>query len=356
MNLEKFKPNLIPNHPKGKPVDIDTPIMKNGGYEMYLTTFKLDGCRLQMVDGKVLTRSLKQPGSMLVRSRFQKLADVCKEHNITIDGEFYMHGLKFNAIYRFFSKSNVEAPEYKIELEKAQAKNPAKFADDYDNLSIEFLTTFHKDLKFHLFDGMVLDAPGLTRYRDRMIEIHYRLCVAAIKDSSVSDLFVHIPIHTASNSKDEVYALYEDALAQGYEGLVLKHVGHPYKFGRDTLNKGTNLKLKDDQREYDGIILDIEEGDNVREDAERTTNELGRSVTSKKKADRIPNGKAKGFVVEFEGKGTFTVGLQGFDDEQKKELLENKQSYIGRHFKYTGMPPVKKFPRSVFFKCWRDEK
>ena len=74
------------------------------------------------------------------------------------------------------------------------------------------------------------------------------------------------------------------------------------------------------------------------------------------KEDRELSGLAKGFLVEFEDKGTFLVGLNGFDNEDKRELLLNKESYIGKHFKYTGMKPVKDFPRHAFFKGWRDGK
>ena len=37
-------------------------------------------------------------------------------------------------------------------------------------------------------------------------------------------------------------------------------------------------------------------------------------------------------------------------------LLENKYKYIGKHFKYHAMAPVKDFPRHAYFDTWRDEK
>tara|TARA_R110000851_G_scaffold14323_4_gene48545 strand:- start:4243 stop:4683 length:441 start_codon:yes stop_codon:yes gene_type:complete len=145
-------------------------------------------------------------------------------------------------------------------------------------------------------------------------------------------------------------------LEAGWEGLVLTHKDHIYKYGRSTLKSGTIFKMKEDKEEYDGIVLDVEESTIVKEGVEKTVNELGRSKTSKKKGDRLPSGMAKGLVVEFEGKGTFCVGLNGFDHDARKELLENKKDYIGRHFKYTGMQAVKDFPRHAFFDTWRDEK
>jgi hypothetical protein len=37
-------------------------------------------------------------------------------------------------------------------------------------------------------------------------------------------------------------------------------------------------------------------------------------------------------------------------------MLENKEEFIGRHFMYTAMKPVKDLPRHAYFKNWRDEK
>ena len=109
-------------------------------------------------------------------------------------------------------------------------------------------------------------------------------------------------------------------------------------------------------KEYDGVILYVEEATEVKEGVEKTINELGRSVTSKKKDDRKPSGLAKGFRIEFEGLGTFPVGLRGFDNIAKKFIWDNKEDYVGRHFKYTAMKPVKDFPRHAYFDTWRDEK
>jgi len=352
MNLDKFKPDLIPNHPKNKPVDLNTPIMKNGGYSQYLIPFKKDGVRLQLLQGKVLSRTLEPMSSILVQKRFEPIAKELHKLGIAADGEFYMHGQKFNSIFRFYSKLDVTNPEYKIKLKKEFKKNPEKFADKYDGLDIEFLTTFHDDLKFWLFDGIILDRPDLVGFKERMEEIVHRICLSKLNENK----YIQMPEYNYANSKEELDLLYKKSLSHGYEGLVLVHKDHKYKFGRGTLNEGSILKMKDDRKEFDGIILDVEEATVVKDGVEKTVNNLGRSVTSKKKGDRLPSGLAKGFVVQYENIGTFTVGLTGFDNEAKKELLDNKGKYIGRHFKYTGMPPVKDYPRSAFFDCWRDEK
>lgn len=353
--MKKFKPNLVPNEPKDgsfSKADRDAIINGNGGIEDYIVFHKKDGCRLEFgVEENILTRSLKQPKSELVKARFAKFQQFCLDNNMIVEGEFYMHGLGFNEIFRFFSKSDVTAPDYVEELQKLKDKKPEAFFEKYRGRDIPFLTTFHKDLKFWAFDFIILDRPDLVGFEDRWAEACKRLYPILTED-----MYVVMPYRLGVESIEQLDNTFEIVLEDGWEGLILTHKDHEYKFGRSTIKSGTILKLKDDKQEYDGIVLDVEEATMVKEGVEKTVNELGRSKTSKKKDDRLPSGLAKGFVVEFEGLGTFTVGLRGFDNDAKRELLLNKDSYIGRHFKYSGMPPVKDFPRSVYFDCWRDEK
>ena len=353
--MKNYKPNLIPNEPKDGSFtkeDRDTLIKKNGEISNYIITQKKDGCRLALgLEQGIVTRSLKAPGSNLVIERFTSLQDICRKFNIILDGEFYSHGMKFNEIFRFFSKSDVTDPEYKIELTNLKEKKPDKFYDKYRGRDIPFLTTFHNDLKFWIFDGIVTDRPDLVGYQDRMREIYSRLNVINL-DAHYCNRSARFNINTI----DDLYEFYEEMLDYGWEGIVATHKDHPYKMGRSTLKSGTILKFKDDKEEYDGIVLDVVESTLAKEGSEKTVNELGRSKTSQLKEDRIPSGMAKGFLVDYEDKGVFCVGLNGFDHKERKSVLENKDDYIGRHFKYTGMTPVKDFPRHAYFSEWRDEK
>ena len=75
------------------------------------------------------------------------------------------------------------------------------------------------------------------------------------------------------------------------------------------------------------LFLDIIEGTVAREDAPKTTNELGRSVTSKLKEDREKSGLASGILSEFEGH-PIKVSLEGFTHDDLRELLANKDSIL----------------------------
>jgi hypothetical protein len=359
MKNTSFKPNLIANNPKDGSFtkeDMERIITGNGGIENYIVFPKKDGCRLEMgLSSKVLSRSLKEPGSDLVKARFKEFNELCLSLNLIVEGEFYMHGEAFNHINRFFAKSDVTTPEYLAELTKMKENKPEAFYEKFRGKDVSFLTTFHEGLKFWAFDFIVTDRPDIVGFEDRFAIALSRLASACLTDYKLFS-HVEIPLRYKVLTFEELYSVYKLALEDGYEGLILTHKDHVYKYGRSTLKSGTIFKMKEDKEEYDGIVLDVEESTIVKEGVEKTVNELGRSKTSKKKGDRLPSGMAKGLVVEFEGKGTFCVGLNGFDHDARKELLENKKDYIGRHFKYTGMQAVKDFPRHAFFDTWRDEK
>lgn len=358
--LETYEPNLIPNNGKdgkfGK-VERAEVIRKNGGIEKYAISKKKDGIRLHVGLGNtVVSRALKTPNSILVVNRFHLLNQLCLDLDIVLDGEFYEHGLKFNQIQRFYSNTDVTSEKYKKELEKELEKDSKKFHKNYEGDKIDFMTQFREGLEFHMFDGIVLDRPDLLKYSERIEEIVRRLSKADDR-ADLAMRYFNFPKNFSINSLEELYEAYEEALEDGYEGLVLTHKDHEYKYGRNSLKQGTLLKIKDDANEYDGVILEVLEGTVVKEDAERKEGKFGRTTTtSRLKGDRVGSNKAKGFLIQYEDKGTFIVGLQGFDDEMKKELWDNKESYIGRHFKYKGMAAVKDFPRHAYFNCWRDIK
>lgn len=219
------------------------------------------------------------------------------------------------------------------------------------------MTKFHDDLQIHIFDGFLTDASEIQGYEKRIKEIQKRII-----DSGVwNNIHFRFQNQFEAKDKEDLERIYSLALEKGYEGLVLTHKDHKYKFGRNTLKEGTLLKMKDDSIEYDAVVIDVAEASSVKEGTEKTTNNLGRSVTSKKIGDREASGIAKGFKVAYlteDGTclGIFTVCLRGYTNEERKDLFTNKAKYIGKHFVYTGMKPVKDFPRHAYFSHWRDTK
>jgi DNA ligase-1 len=146
--------------------------------------------------------------------------------------------------------------------------------------------------------------------------------------------YFKLVVQWAVNNVDEVNDLYVNALAWGCDGLILRSLEGKYKFGRGTIKEGLIFKMKPFQT-FDAKIVGIIQATEVREGAEKKINELGRSVTSKKKDDRVLIPKAAAFVVMYKGKELkVTIAMT---DEEKEEVWENQYLYLGRMIEYKGM-------------------
>jgi len=371
--MKKFKPNLIPNNRDGSFNEYEA--IEKQGVSNFIFTHKKDGVRLEVLPDGLMSRSMKPPRSVNVLSKFQPLVEVCKASNIVLEGEFYSHGMKFNEIYRFYSNTDVTSAKERKKLENMQKKFLVGYETDENGVSvavyskeqtspdqltqfdiefggrnIEWLTTFHDSLKFWWFDGFIIGQEN-DPYEMRMHDIANILNPIM---GLLGDILV-FPEYLPINTIDDLKIAYNHALSDGWEGIVATHKDHVYKFGRNSLKEATILKFKDYKNEYDGVVIDIEEGTRVKDGVARGVDEFGYSTTSNFKDDREPNGMAKGIVTEYNGE-RFTVALKGFCNEQKEELLNNKEHYIGMSFKYTAMLPTKNVPRHAYFECWRDSK
>lgn len=386
---KKFVPNLIPNSPTGKPIDIPAILKKLGrSVSDYIVSMKKDGCRVEIIDGEIKTRALKQVSSTWIQKRYAKLAQVCKENDVILEGEFYAHGMKFNEICRFFKTSDVtdkkhtsklHADKYRYNI-RGTKKKPiwekyideldrqgvemagyvSKFDQDWPGRSVEWMSTYHDDLKIWPFDCYLKNYPELE-YDKRMEWLIAHIVnpngiFYEFNDILEVGTFSGVNFPDIQTYKD-VEELYNSGLHLGWEGLVLAYKKRTYKFGRCTANEADLFKLKEDKLEFDGEVIDIIEGTVAKEGAEKTINELGRSVTSKLAEDRIPSGVASGILSEYEGH-QIKVSFEGYSHEELKEILRNKEEYIGRWFKYTGMKPVKNVPRHAHMtrNSWRDGK
>lgn len=384
-----FKPNLIPNSDVSNPIDLKSIIGDN--VKDYVISYKKDGCRMELVNGQCLSRSLKPVESKYLVEKYQKLADKCKEMGMILEGEIYAHGLRFPEILRFFSTEDITSDKKVKELtsdlskfnRKGTKKNPiwekisdiesivlleskgykSKFEQDWPGRTVEFMSTYPKDLKLWVFDCYFPDFPQLE-YKERMVSLLSNVIQEQGELHEFSDI-IHfgwfanlVDEHGLElNTWEDLEKEYNTAIELGYEGLVINRADRTYKCNRSTEKEATIFKMKEDKLEFDGVVLDILEGTIAKEGAPKTTNELGRSVTSKLQEDREPSGIAKGILSEYNGH-EITVSFEGYSHEELKEVLENKKDYIGKWFTYQGMKPTKNVPRHAHMQrnSWRDEK
>ena len=339
--MSNFKPQLLPNNEVGSSPDWEERIEHP---THWLYSNKLDGARVELFsDGTVKGRSLKVIPNVHIQQMGRDIMDSMPEFHpdSIIEAEFYSPEMNFSEIMHFFKTEDVTSEKSKEKYYKLWSKtggNPDE-GWPYPGRDVKWLTTWHKSLKFYAFDVVNVQSPevvkairtlGLDRYVTMHTKGYHSLEPYMVMIQQVP--FTHI---------DELYQAYDQAIMDGCEGVVVIHKSSSYKYGRHTLNSKQAFKIKDDNLEFDGQIIDVLEATEAREGAEKTVNELGRSVTSKLQEDRVPSGMAKGFFVQMEDGNKLTVSLTGYDHPARRELLERADEYIGLWIKFTGMNPVK---------------
>jgi DNA ligase-1 len=278
--MKTFKPFLAPNE-QVELKDIPLPL---------LVSYKLDGIRCIFKDGQMFSRALKQFPNIQLRKRFEHLTALSKDKNIILDGELLAKSITFNELSGLTRQLDHELPE---------------------------------DLYFYCFD-YIEGNNFYTEFKDRIINIY-----KVEKEQKLKFL----PQYLMRDYTD-IEQLFKEALDYGCDGLILRNPEGRYKFGRATVKENLIYKLKPFQT-FDAKIIDIIQGTEVRAGAEKKTNELGNSVTSKKKADRVLVNRACDFVVMYEGK-QLRVSI-AMTNEEKEEVWCNREKYIGKWIEYKAM-------------------
>jgi ATP-dependent DNA ligase len=165
--------------------------------------------------------------------------------------------------------------------------------------------------------------------RRELLETFYELC----QDTS-NDVTRIFKLTECIKVKDfsEIESIAKKMIDNGFEGSVVKHPNSPYVCDRTR----DWIKIKDIQT-YDGTIVEILPGEASGKYSE---------MCGKIKVKSVINGK------EITG----TCG-SGFKDDMRKELWDNKESYIGKTVEFTILSrTVKDNFQSGIFKAIRADK
>jgi hypothetical protein len=344
-----FKPELLPNNKAGEPLDIETVIANP---REWLYSNKLDGARVEIFGtGPAKGRSLKIIPNVHIQRMVKDIQLVLQlPECVVIEAEFYSPDMNFAEIMHFFRSEDVTSDKSVKKYEALMRNNKWPFP----GRDVKWATSWHKSLKLHVFN-VVNIAMGDTTFLERKLYadmIFFGYETKMNEKNNTNSKFPSIDInkleldmiqivHRGFEHIDNLYQAYDQAILDGYEGLVVRNLNALYKQGRQTLKSNTVYKLKNDDVEFDGVILSVEEGTVAREGAQKTVNELGRSKTSQLKEDRVLSGMAKGFKVRMDDGRELTVSLKGYDHEDRKNLLRNPTDFVGETIRFTGMLPVK---------------
>ena len=298
--MSKFAPFLAPNQ-KIELTKIPYPQM---------ASWKFDGIRCIFKDGEMLTRSLKHVPNIKLHERFAHLKKWSVDHDVILDGELWCRSVPFNELSGIVRQFDCQLPI---------------------------------DLYFYCFDII------RNNYYKEFFEIRVN------RYSDLTQLNDFIPVHQWEvNDADAVESLFNQALDGGFEGLILRNPQGYYKCGRATVKENLMYKVKPFET-FDAVVIGVVQSTEVNDDVEKKTNELGRSVTSKKQGDRHLINKASAFIVKYNGLD-LKVTLAMTDDE-KENVWINRDRFIGRMIEYKGMlVGSKDLPRHPVFLRFREDK
>ena len=248
-------------------------------FPVYVST-KFDGIRALVIDSVVYSRSLKPIRNKHVQNLFGK-----PEYE-GFDGELVVGDIYAKDVF--------------------QKTTSGVMSEDGE-----------PDVTFHVFD--LWSIPTFDyEYRQRDLQ------EILLDEDKEYPSIVYAMIRLCKNIDDLTFFL-EHERNVGGEGLICRSPSGIYKYGRSTPKEQLSIKLKFfEVGEFE--VIGFEE--RMHNTNEVTTNELGYKERSSCKENLIPMNTLGSLVLKY-GDTEFRCGT-GFSDAQRKEIWENKESYLGK--------------------------
>ncbi|QIX17339.1 ATP-dependent DNA ligase [Burkholderia multivorans] len=178
------------------------------------------------------------------------------------------------------------------------------------------------DFTFHVFDFVEPD----ENYDSRSVAVEFA-CTRC--PELVGSRVVPVTQHQVTDS-DALSILETRFLAEGYEGMMIRHGGSKYKFGRSTEREGGLVKVKR-FTDAEAIVIGFEEEMHNSNEAKRDA--LGRTERSTSKAGLHGKGTLGALVVKNEQGVVFNIGT-GFTAAQRAEYWANHPKLFGKIVKF----------------------
>lgn len=270
-------------------------------FPVYATP-KLDGIRALTIDGQLVSRTFKPIKN---KSIVEALSDLPSG----LDGELLA--------------GNFQETTHRVMKEEETEGEWAYYIFDYvkDNLTTDYVTRI----------GELMKLAGMSAWK------------------SANNIVLLTPKQIGSF--EELMAYEKECLDKGYEGLIIRSGSGPYKCGRSSVKEGYMLKVKrfsDSEAKVIGFV----EFEHNQNEAEKDN--FGRTKRSDKKEGKVLGNMLGKFILETPEGLTFGCGT-GLSMEQRKEIWENQDKYLGRLVKYKYFEVgVKDKPRHPVFLGFRD--
>lgn len=270
-----------------------------------LASYKMDGIRATLIDGVLMSRSMKPIPNRAVQAYYRQHKALLND----MDGELIV-GVHDNDVYR-----------------RTMSAVMSLHGDPMENVT------------WHIFDNI-----------KHVAEFKYRLDFVRMRGHSVPR--VQAVPHVLLQRPDEVLEFHSNAIAEGYEGLILRDENGKYKQGRSTAAEQGMVKVKmfeDSEARITGWVELMHNANQA------TINELGLTKRSSHKANKVGTGKMGALQVEDIKSGVaFEIGT-GFTDFDRCSHWDN---HVGKIIKYKffagGVKDKPRFPVFLGFRAVQD--
>lgn len=188
---------------------------------------------------------------------------------------------------------------------------------------------------------------------DDLTELFYKRLARA---KAIADNYRHLNVrfveHTMVAGIESLTTYEADAVANGYEGVMVRKAGSPYKCGRSSAKEGYLGKIKrfeDGEAEITGFYEMFHNQNPEDKDA------FGRTKRSTRAEGMVPADLLGGFIVRDLKDGVNFEVSTGLTQAQRKDYWAQRQSLIGTILKYKHQPAGRlDKPRLPVFLGFRD--
>lgn len=271
----------------------------------YLASPKIDGLRAWVKDGVVLSKTGKPIPSQVVQQLFGHL------HGL--DGELTV------------GPAHKQHPEDDV-FDRSRGPIMRRDAE--------------ADFRFWVFDRW--DLPNTTADRRTYKPL-----------GDVEHVAVREVQHKLVLNQAELDYYVEKVLERGFEGVMLRHLKAPYKWGTSTEKEGYLLKIKP-MTENNALILGYEE--QMENTNAASKDEFGYTKRSSAKAGKVGKGTLGAFLVRDVATGSeFSVGNgPGLTHAMRDQLWAERDTLIGKYITYRyqaiGTKDAPRLPQFIHFR------
>jgi DNA ligase-1 len=172
--------------------------------------------------------------------------------------------------------------------------------------------------------------------RDAPYSERYKALVQKVEGLSVPFVKV-VPLHVV-NSLEELRAFEDGALAENFEGIIIRSLNGRHKSGRCTVKEAAYLRIKRFTDAEARVKRVVEAMHNANE---AKVNELGLTERSTHQANMVEKGMVGSLICECLETGMeITVGPGAMDHNERKYYWENQHELVGNIIKYKSFKRV----------------